>query len=81
MHCAVDDSTITGFVINFKKSVLVRVCNKLGGHDSKLTIGQNFGYREVSEPRADYGLGSIGTCLGLPPQGVPYLTKKKIPMI
>ena len=53
---------------------LVKLVNKLGGHDAKLTIRQNLGYREVSEQRTDYGLGITGTH---PTAGVPYLTKKK----
>ena len=30
----------------------------------------------ILSPGADYGLGTIGTCLGPPPTGGPHLTKK-----
>ena len=32
---------------------------------------------QEEEARADYGLGTIGTCLGPTPAGGPHLTKKK----
>ena len=48
---------------------------------AKCFCGQNIAgtkcSRDKMSPGADYGLGTIGTCLGPPPAGGAHLTKKK----